>query len=57
MTKTKSIQLIVDGPLINSRQSFGEDHLDFVSDKKEETRGISGFGVFKGGGGWSYENR
>lgn len=31
---------------MNSRQSCGEDYLDFITEKEEETGGTSGFRVF-----------
>lgn len=44
MSKTKSLQSIIDGPLKNTMPSFGElgvqVHLDFTSDKKGETRNM-----------------
>lgn len=48
MPKTKSLQLLIDGSLKSFRRSFGDGHLDFVTDKKGQTRGTWGFWIFKG---------
>lgn len=42
--KTQSLRLLIDGPL----KSFGQGHLEFVTDKKEQTRRTGGFGIFEG---------
>lgn len=49
MPKTISLWLLIDGSLRSFRDSFGEGHLDFVTDKKGQTRGTRGFGIVKGG--------
>lgn len=43
MAEPKSVRLLTDGPL----KSFGESHLEFVTDKKGQTR-TGGFGIFEG---------
>lgn len=40
LLKTKILQSLTDTPLRNSRHSFGEGHLDFVTDKKGEMSNV-----------------
>lgn len=42
MPKPESVRLLTDGPL----KSFGQGHLEFVTDK-EQTRRTGGFGIFE----------
>lgn len=44
MTKPRSVRLLTDGPL----KSFRQDHLEFVTDKKGQTRRTGGFEIFEG---------
>lgn len=40
MPKTKSLELLVDEPSKKCRQSFGESHMDFAIDKREEMKNM-----------------
>ena len=48
--RIKSLSLLIDGWSKESpRHSFQDGHLDFVTDKKGEKRGMWGFEIFEGG--------
>jgi len=48
MPKTRSLHSLADGHVTNSRYRFKEGHLDFLTDKRGETRETSGFGTLEG---------